>query len=163
MLATGGMLLLVFALVKAPDQGWGSARTIGELVGAGGAAGRVRRERAASAATRSSRCRSSGSGVSPPPMSRMLIAVAGLLSMFFFLTLYMQNVLGLFAAAGPARRTFRSPPESASSAGISSQLLAEDRHPADDRRRRAGRAPAGYTSCPGSRPTARTSPICCPA
>jgi hypothetical protein len=27
-LVTGGMLLLVFALVKAPDQGWGSARTI---------------------------------------------------------------------------------------------------------------------------------------
>ena len=30
-LATGGMLLLVYALVRAPDQGWGSARTIGEL------------------------------------------------------------------------------------------------------------------------------------
>ena len=28
------MLLLVFALVKAPDQGWGSARTIAELAGA---------------------------------------------------------------------------------------------------------------------------------
>src|SRR6266496_6452547 len=27
-LVTGGMLLLVFALVKAPDQGWGSGRTI---------------------------------------------------------------------------------------------------------------------------------------
>jgi MFS family permease len=31
-LATGGMLLLVYALVRAPDQGWGSARTAGELV-----------------------------------------------------------------------------------------------------------------------------------
>src|SRR5919201_1559740 len=31
LLVTGGMLLLVFALVKAPDQGWGSARTIAEL------------------------------------------------------------------------------------------------------------------------------------
>ena len=30
-LATGGMLLLVYALVQAPEQGWGSARTIGEL------------------------------------------------------------------------------------------------------------------------------------
>src|SRR6266550_1202673 len=30
-LATGGMLLLVYALVKAPDVGWGTARTIGEL------------------------------------------------------------------------------------------------------------------------------------
>src|SRR5213592_3563918 len=33
-LATGGMLLLVYTLVKAPDVGWGTARTIGELAGA---------------------------------------------------------------------------------------------------------------------------------
>src|SRR3954464_4496284 len=35
-LATGGMLLLVFTLVKAPDQGWGATRTIAELIGAVG-------------------------------------------------------------------------------------------------------------------------------
>src|SRR6059058_2462803 len=34
-LVTGGMLLLVYALVKAPDVGWGATRTIAELVGAG--------------------------------------------------------------------------------------------------------------------------------
>src|SRR3954469_25256630 len=33
-LATGGMLLLVYTLVKAPDVGWGAARTIGGLSGA---------------------------------------------------------------------------------------------------------------------------------
>src|SRR3954466_10893043 len=33
-LATAGTLLLVFALVKAPDQGWGSFSTIAELAGA---------------------------------------------------------------------------------------------------------------------------------
>src|SRR5256714_30924 len=33
-LATAGMLLLVFGLVKAPDQGWGDTRTIAELGGA---------------------------------------------------------------------------------------------------------------------------------
>src|SRR5205807_4559327 len=33
-LATGGMLLLVYTLVKAPTVGWGTARTIGELAGA---------------------------------------------------------------------------------------------------------------------------------
>src|SRR5215216_6549717 len=33
-LATGGMLLLVFALVKAPDQGWGSGSTVAEIAGA---------------------------------------------------------------------------------------------------------------------------------
>src|SRR5437773_6569788 len=34
-LVTGGMLLLVYALVEAPDVGWGATRTIAELVGAG--------------------------------------------------------------------------------------------------------------------------------
>src|SRR5207248_11796334 len=33
-LATGGMLLLVFTLVKAPLQGWGATRTVAELAGA---------------------------------------------------------------------------------------------------------------------------------
>jgi hypothetical protein len=33
-LGTVGMLLLIYALVKAPDVGWGTARTIGELAGA---------------------------------------------------------------------------------------------------------------------------------
>src|SRR6266508_23855 len=33
-LATGGMLLLVYALVTAPTVGWGNAGTIGELAGA---------------------------------------------------------------------------------------------------------------------------------
>ena len=32
-LVTGGMLLLVYALVKAPDVGWGATRTIAELAG----------------------------------------------------------------------------------------------------------------------------------
>src|SRR5438876_585156 len=34
-LVTGGMLLLVYALVKAPDVGWGATRTIAELAVAG--------------------------------------------------------------------------------------------------------------------------------
>src|SRR5512133_3487255 len=34
LLATGGMLLLVYTLVKAPTVGWGTGRTIGELAGA---------------------------------------------------------------------------------------------------------------------------------
>src|SRR6266436_10015829 len=32
-LVTGAMLLLVYALVKAPDVGWGATRTVAELVG----------------------------------------------------------------------------------------------------------------------------------
>src|SRR5205814_8684543 len=34
LLVTGGMLLLVYALVKAPDVGWGATRTIAELASA---------------------------------------------------------------------------------------------------------------------------------
>ena len=33
-LITAGMLLLVYALVNAPTDGWGEARTLGELAGA---------------------------------------------------------------------------------------------------------------------------------
>src|SRR4051795_10744933 len=33
-LVTGGMLLLVYTLVEAPDHGWGAARTVGGLAGA---------------------------------------------------------------------------------------------------------------------------------
>ena len=34
MLGTGGMLLLIFALVRAPGNGWGAGQTVGELAGA---------------------------------------------------------------------------------------------------------------------------------
>jgi hypothetical protein len=34
-LSTGGMLLLVYAIVRAPDVGWGATRTIAELTAAG--------------------------------------------------------------------------------------------------------------------------------
>ena len=91
-LATGGMLLLVHALIEAPDRGWGTARTVGELTTAGlllvGLVLNERRHRAP---------------LVPPSVFRIkglaaadvtgLIGFAGFYSMFFFLTLYMQNVL----------------------------------------------------------------------
>jgi EmrB/QacA subfamily drug resistance transporter len=92
-LATSGMLLLVYALIKAPDVGWGAARTVGMLAGALLIlAGFLVNERR-----------------SPRPLiplsifrvkglvaadTTWLIAIAGFFSMFFFLTLYMQEVLG---------------------------------------------------------------------
>ena len=63
-----------------------------------------------------------------------LIAFAGFLSMFFFLTLYMQNVLGY----SPIQTGAAYLPVCfgvAIAAGISSQLLAPHRHPPADRRR----------------------------
>jgi EmrB/QacA subfamily drug resistance transporter len=121
-LATGGMLLLVFALVKAPDQGWGSARTIGELAGAFALlAAFVFNEQL------------NKNPLLPLSIFRVkgiaaanvtgLIAYAGLLAMFFFLTLYMQNVLGY----SPLQTGSAYLPLTVGvgiAAGISSQLLA---------------------------------------
>ena len=95
-LATGGMLLLVYALVKAPDVGWGATRTIGEL---GVAAALLVAFVANEARSRNplmplSIFRIKGLAAAD---ATQLVGLAGLLSMFFFLTLYMQNVLGYSA------------------------------------------------------------------
>ncbi len=92
-LVTGGMLLLVYALVKAPDQGWGSGRTIGELVGAGTllALFVINEQRIRNPLVPLSIFRIRGLGAADVTQ---LIGVGGFVTMFFFLTLYMQNVLG---------------------------------------------------------------------
>ncbi|NUP46788.1 MAG: MFS transporter [Catenulispora sp.] len=92
-LATAGMLLLVYALVKAPDEGWGSARTVLELAGAGVLLlvfvlnERVHRDPLLPLSVFRIR------GLAAADVTQ-LVGVAGFISMFFFLTLYMQNVLG---------------------------------------------------------------------
>jgi predicted MFS family arabinose efflux permease len=121
-LATGGMLLLVFALVKAPDQGWGSGRTIAEL---GGAAALlvgfvINERRARKPLVPLSIFQVRGLAAAD---TTQLIAFAGFLAMFFFLTLYMQNVLGyspIQTGASYLPLTFGV----GVAAGVSSQLLA---------------------------------------
>jgi EmrB/QacA subfamily drug resistance transporter len=92
-LATGGMLLLVFALVRAPSQGWSSDRTIGELAGAVVllALFVLNELRSDKPLLPLSIFRVRGLAAAD---ATHLIAMAGFMSMFFFLTLYMQNVLG---------------------------------------------------------------------
>jgi len=92
-LVTGGMLLLVYALVKAPDQGWDSGQTIGRLAGALVllAAFVVNEARNRNPLLPLSVLRIPGLAAAN---LTGLIAFAGLIAMFFFLTLYMQNVLG---------------------------------------------------------------------
>ena len=92
-LATAGMLLLVFALVEAPDQGWGSARTIAELSGAFAllTAFVVNEQRSENPLLPLSIFRIRGLAAADVTQ---LVAFAGFLAVFFFLTLYMQNVLG---------------------------------------------------------------------
>ena len=136
-LATGGMLLLVYALVRAPDQGWGSARTIGELATAGVVL-------AAFTVTESCRrhplfpfsiFRVKGLAASD---AVQMIALAAFVSVFCFLTLYVQNVAGF----SPIRSGSAYLPVTADivvAAGISSKLFA-----------RTGTRPAS-TAAPASR------------
>jgi EmrB/QacA subfamily drug resistance transporter len=92
LLVTGGMLLLVYALVKAPDVGWGATRTISELAVAGlTLTAFVANElRVANPLVPLSILRVKGVAGAD---ATQLVAVAGFLPMFFFLTLYMQTVL----------------------------------------------------------------------
>src|SRR5213592_4460802 len=121
LLATAGMLLLVFTLVKAPDQGWGATRTVTELAGAFALLGAFlfseRRSRNPIMPLSIFRVR----GLAAADATQ-LVAFAGLLAMFFFLTLYMQTVLGYSPIqAGAAYLPLTLGVGIA--AGISSQLL----------------------------------------
>ena len=95
-LVTAGMLVLIFTLVKAPDVGWGSARTVGGLAGSVVlmAAFLVNEQRRANPLIPMSIFRIKGLAAAD---ATQVIAWAGFYSMFFFVTLYMQNVLGYSA------------------------------------------------------------------
>ncbi|WP_027005944.1 MFS transporter [Conexibacter woesei] len=93
LLSTAGMLLLVYTLIKAPDVGWDAARTIAGLAGAVAllVVFIVNEARSDNPLLPLSIFRIRGVAAADVTM---LIAVAGIIAMFFFLTLYMQNVLG---------------------------------------------------------------------
>jgi EmrB/QacA subfamily drug resistance transporter len=92
-LATAGMLLLVYALVDAPDTGWAATRTVLELAIAGVllAAFTINEQRHRNPLFPFSILRINGLAAADVTQ---LIAIAGFYAMFFFVTLYMQNVLG---------------------------------------------------------------------
>jgi EmrB/QacA subfamily drug resistance transporter len=96
LLGTGGMLVLIFALVRAPDDGWGAARTIGELAGAAALlfAFALNEARRRGPLVPLSIFRIKGLAAAD---ATMVIAIAGFYSVFFFVTLYMQDVLGFSA------------------------------------------------------------------
>jgi predicted MFS family arabinose efflux permease len=92
-LVTAGMLLLIYAVVRAPVVGWGAGRTIAELAGAGGllALFVLNERRHPNPLFPLSILKING--LAAADVTQM-VAVAGSYSMFFFLTLYMQDVLG---------------------------------------------------------------------
>jgi MFS family permease len=93
LLVTAAMLLLVYTLVKPPDVGWGTTRTVAGLAGAGalliGFVVNKRRQR--NPLVPRSIFRIKGLAAAD---ATQVFAIAGFYSMFFFLALYMQNVLG---------------------------------------------------------------------
>jgi len=135
-LATSGMLLLVFTLVEAPDQGWDSTRTIAELAGAFAllAAFVVNEQRGKNPLLPLSIFRTRGLAAADVTQ---LIAFAGFLAVFFFLTLYAERARLL---ADPDRR--RVSPGHGRRRDLRGHRLAAPlphRDPAPDRRRFADR------------------------
>jgi EmrB/QacA subfamily drug resistance transporter len=121
-LVTGGMLLLVYSLVKAPDVGWGAGRTIAGLTGAAVilAAFVVNELRVPNPIVPLSILRVKGIAAAD---ATQMVALVGFLPMFFFLTLYMQTVLGY----SPIQTGVAYLPLTGGfiiAAGISSQLFA---------------------------------------
>lgn len=92
-LATGGLVALIYGLVEAPDAGWGSAQTIGLLALAAAALG-------AFVAVEGRAARplvTLGVFRRRTTTTALVLMIAGMgtvLSTFFFLTLYLQHVLG---------------------------------------------------------------------
>ena len=100
-LGTGGLLLLVYALVNASHVGWGTPRTIAELVVAGMllVVFVVTEQRHHTPLVPFSIFRVEGLAAAD---ATQVIAQAGFISMFFFITLYMQTVLGFSPIAAGA-------------------------------------------------------------
>jgi EmrB/QacA subfamily drug resistance transporter len=100
-LSTAGMLTLVYALVNAPATGWGSARTITELAVAAVllAAFVVNERHRRNPLVPLTIFKIKGLAAAD---TTQVIAQAGFYSMFFFITLYMQNVLGYSPIAAGA-------------------------------------------------------------
>jgi EmrB/QacA subfamily drug resistance transporter len=100
-LATGAMSLTIYALVRAPDVGWNTTRTIAELAGAAAllVVFLVNERRQPNPLVPLSIFRIKGLAAAD---STQFIAMAGFFSMFFFITLYMQNVLHFSATKAGA-------------------------------------------------------------
>jgi MFS family permease len=91
-LVTAGMVLLVYSLVRAPVVGWGSVQTLVTLIGSGVLLGAfaVNERRSRNPLVPFAILRVKGLVAAD---LTQLIAFCGFFSMFFFATLYMQEIL----------------------------------------------------------------------
>ena len=92
-LVTASMLLTIYALIRAPEVGWNATRTIAELAGAVAllVVFLINERFHTNPLVPLSIFRIKGLAAAD---ATQVIAWAGFYSMFFFVTLYMQNVLG---------------------------------------------------------------------
>jgi EmrB/QacA subfamily drug resistance transporter len=122
-LVTAGMLLLIFTLVKAPDAGWGATRTVAGFGGAGvilaAFVGYEMHQSDPLFPFSILRIR----GLAAADITQ-IVAMAGFYSMFFFITLYMQNVLH-FSKIGAGAAYLPATFGVAIGAGIATQFLAK--------------------------------------
>jgi EmrB/QacA subfamily drug resistance transporter len=120
-LVTGGMLLLVYGLVRAPIVGWASGQTIAVLAGAAVilAAFVANELRHQAPLAPLSIFRINGLGFANVTQ---LVAFAGFVALFFYVTLYMQNVLG-YSAIRTGLAYLPLCGIAVAGAGISSQLI----------------------------------------
>src|SRR5690242_3213989 len=91
-LVTGGMLLLVYSLVRAPIVGWGSLQTVLTLTGSGGLLIAFARNELRSRDPLVPLAILRVKGLVAADLTQ-LIAFTGFFSMFFYATLYMQEIL----------------------------------------------------------------------
>src|SRR5690242_1033368 len=91
-LVTGGMLLLVYSLVRAPIVGWGSLQTVLTLIGSGGLLIAFARNELRNRDPLVPFAILRVKGLVAADLTQ-LIAFTGFFSMFFYATLYMQEIL----------------------------------------------------------------------
>src|SRR6185437_10727856 len=91
-LVTGGMLLLVYGLVRAPIAGWGSFQTVLTLIGSAGLLIAFARNELRSRDPLVPFAILRVKGLVAADLTQ-LIAFTGFFSMFFYATLYMQEIL----------------------------------------------------------------------
>src|SRR6202048_515953 len=92
-LAAAAMLLTIYALIRAPEVGWYTTRTIAQLAGPGAllVVSLINERFHSNPLVPLSIFRIKGLAGAD---GTQIIAVAAFISMFFFVTLYMQNILG---------------------------------------------------------------------
>ena len=98
--ATAGLAMTVFAIVRAPEEGWGSAATLLVLAG-GSRCGAVRRDPGERARPADAAGRLPHPNLAAANIAQLLLGAAWI-PMWFLLNLYLQQVLGYGAFEGGA-------------------------------------------------------------